>query len=666
MKNSFFLSIFLLLFIFINANENPIEFSSKKMVYFDKKNIVILNDDVMLTMGNLKIKGDSLIFYTEKNLAKCFDSVEIISKSRNIKCDSVYYSMKSKKGVLFGGESFVEKGTFKGNIITQDSNRVLRVYDVRFTTCDRNPPHYYFSAKQVKMYEDNYALIRPLIMYVHDIPVFYAPFWFFPVREERHSGFLVPNIGAGNTEGKFVKNISFFWAINPFMDATFSANITEYRGIEGVVDFEYLLKPYLEGNVKGAYIKEFSGNSRWRIEGNHKETFLGNGNIILNGKFSSDNQVIEDYNDSVLILIDKEVYSYLSISKRLWKFNSNVVFENMKNLESGYFLNTVPTFNISLPSFQLFSGLSNRWYGGTYFNVGEKIVNKYDTLSHTFKNSLNSSLTSSFKLSKYLNLNHSLSASHNYTYDSLFAQDMNMMNGVSINTKLYGFTRKPVFNIKKIRHTLSPSIGFSYRNYYISQDTSYFSPISISINNLFEAKLKKNESVIKLFNIGLSSSYSVSNSKFSNISISADTKISHFLNLRGNSSFDPYNQLFQGYSISASSNFGVPLFKDTLSFGLVYNINKTIDVGGLLSQTISIDIDGHLTKGWAINYSNRIDITKGDIIEQRISAIRDLHCWELSINYTTFGSLYRVDANLHIKKLPTVQVGKGLFDIFGF
>ena len=646
------------------GDTGKIEFSSKFLNYYADKNIVILDSNVVVHVNKITIKGDSLVFYSDNNVAKGYENVSIQSKHQNIVCDSIYYNIKTKKGVIFQGTSEMPQGIFKGQIITQDSNKVLKIYNAKFTTCDKNPPHYYFYSSKIKMYEDNYALVKPLVMYVHDIPVFFAPFWFFPVREERHSGFLVPNIGASNDEGKFVKNISFFWAMNPFMDATFTVNIMELKGIEGVINYEYLLKPIIDGKIDFSYVNEFSGNTRWKGDIEHKETLFKDGNLIIKGNFSSDNMVEEDYNDSVLVLLDKEIYSYLSFTKRLWKINTNLVLENRKNLSTNDFHNKLPSFSVSLPSFNLFPKFQSNWFGGSYFSFGNSFNNSYDTLSHTIANGSNISIASNFKLLKYFKIGHTISSNVNYSYDSVSTENVNLSNRVNLYTNIYGFTKYPFFNVKKVRHTITPSVSFAFNNIYLSGDTAYWGPIGLSVKNVFEAKLKKG-GIVKLLNLNFSSSYSPYTKLFSDVNISGDMALKNWLSVRAATSLDPYTLLFQSYNLNVTSNFTMPFFDDSLVINADYNIGNNFSIPGQFNNYMNLTVSGNLTPGWSLNYTGRVDFDSMSIVNQQISLVRDLHCWELSIGYQTFATNYKLDVNLHIKKLPTVKIGKGIFDIFG-
>jgi len=43
---------------------------------------------------------------------------------------------------------------------------------------------------------------------------------------------------------------------------------------------------------------------------------------------------------------------------------------------------------------------------------------------------------------------------------------------------------------------------------------------------------------------------------------------------------------------------------------------------------------------------------------------RDLHCWELSISWQSFGNDWKYDIKLGLKAIPEVRIEKGLLGMF--
>ncbi len=151
------------------------------------------------------------------------------------------------------------------------------------------------------------------------------------------------------------------------------------------------------------------------------------------------------------------------------------------------------------------------------------------------------------KLFTYFNM----SESFNYRHDVAFRyynEDAEIVEGAkdrytydltaNMDTKIYGIFQPEIMALRKIRHTISPSVGFTYYpdfstdeyGYFIMRPTSdstsvkqdIFSPsliggtpssetmrLNYSLNNIFDAKIKTgdNESSMTLFNLYFSGFY---------------------------------------------------------------------------------------------------------------------------------------------------------------
>ena len=155
--------------------------------------------------------------------------------------------------------------------------------------------------------------------------------------------------------------------------------------------------------------------------------------------------------------------------------------------------------------------------------------------------------------------------------------------------------------------------------------------------------------------------------RFSDISLSANTTILG-LNLQASGAVNPYQLTPAGTRINqfgpqltrVSFNTGVslPLNKgdkkkeekkeDTndpysyfdvpwnvsLSYGLNYSKPQ---FDGKITQTLSFSGNVSFTAKWSINFNSSYDFDAKKIAYTTVSLQRDLHCWEMSMNFSPFG-----------------------------
>ena len=60
------------------------------------------------------------------------------------------------------------------------------------------------------------------------------------------------------------------------------------------------------------------------------------------------------------------------------------------------------------------------------------------------------------------------------------------------------------------------------------------------------------------------------------------------------------------------------------------------------------------TKFWRIQYNARFDLINQNLVSHTFSIYRDLHCWELSMNWTPNGYAQGINFKLNVKS-PTLR-----------
>jgi LPS-assembly protein len=78
------------------------------------------------------------------------------------------------------------------------------------------------------------------------MPAFYTPYFYYPARKDRQTGFLWPDAGASDRWGYYY-NQPFFWAIDKSSDATFYGHYMGKRGFRPGAEYRYYLDEWSKG-----------------------------------------------------------------------------------------------------------------------------------------------------------------------------------------------------------------------------------------------------------------------------------------------------------------------------------------------------------------------------------------------------------------------------------
>jgi LPS-assembly protein len=194
-------------------------------------NVEIRRDQMTLKADELRVDRDTQDVEAKGKVS--MDAPEWKVRS----ADSVQFNLGRETGEGRNADIFIEQGhvSITGGRFQKFEGQAFRVDDLFFTTClcESGVPHWKFSAEQMDLSADGVGTIRNGYFYVLDVPVFYLPYGFFPLRTERQTGFLFPTFGSSTKEG-FRFQQPFFWAISKSTDATVSFDI-QTRARVGVI-----------------------------------------------------------------------------------------------------------------------------------------------------------------------------------------------------------------------------------------------------------------------------------------------------------------------------------------------------------------------------------------------------------------------------------------------
>ncbi len=559
----------------------------------------------------------------------------------------IVYNFKTKHGTVELGTTEMNQGFYYGEKIKQVAPKTLFVQNGRYTTCDAEVPHYYFESPEMKVIMGDQIFAAPVILYVADVPIFVLPFGVFPNHESgRHSGIIIPSYMTQGGRGYGLTHLGYYQVFNDYLDARAQTDIYTVGGYN--VDFmtEYMKRYLLNSPASIEYgfgqTRFSSGDpyvNDWLIKGSLPNLILGyETSLSANLSFQSDK-----YNQHNAVsqqqFLTQEVTSSASFSTG-WSdlgISLGVDYERSQNLLDGTYNESSPQINLSKTAwfpFQASGGVNSdptlsSLQIGYSFSASHNLsktaavlngdttypVNENYSMLHSPSISISPKLgyftiTPSFGFQDaWLVREHKLSNFRtSYVRDStgkiidsvtvadtttthLFKNLYNYNAGVHISTTLYGIANIGAFGIEAIRHTIQPSVSFTYqpdlssqnylpiKNPIAGQPTTYnifdgepngsiVGPgrselMSMDLSNSFDAKVDRQITKdstfvdhVKLFSLDAQSGYNLVTKLISALSLSASSSIGTLFSLSGNASFSFYPVNYLGgdstnYSLSS-------------------------------------------------------------------------------------------------------------------
>jgi hypothetical protein len=634
--------------------------------------VIILTGNAEVKTAEVVTTADSIRFDANTNMVTASGDPVLNVGSQEIRGERMLYNLDTGEGLVHNGRTEIRKGWFNGKTIRKVGKDELNINYGTFTTCNREPPHYYFWGRELKVYVDNMVFARPIVLFVHDIPLFCAPFWWFPIKKGRQSGLLHPKVGTSSDKGRYVENASYYWVINDWSDATFSLNYFERKGPRALLEGRWLIPPAGAGNFNTSYIIEQDKMKRWAVDCAHSQDFGKRLSLKADGHFMSDAGYKVDYEEERLVQLNKILDSYVSVSKSWdlvstnfivqdrWDFSQDTVPAHRVGTSDTIItpddpIIIIPTDTIttriqrSLPSLR-YSLNPMRILGG-YFSWSGSFRNSttLERYRHrpekkdTYKVSQNRfSMSFPFKLFRYLSISPATAHSLTLERPEKDARVHLPEYSVALSTSVYG---KSIFP-PELRHKMTPTVSYSLVDTVRS--------CAFSVSNDFWVMV--NEKKINLARLGASSGWNFQEEQVNPVSLSLYSTASRFMGLRSQATYDPREpRKLKLLNVTLTSNYSM---KD---FSISANYNWIPREGWRDDQSLRFTISAKLTESWRMGFSGMYDFLNHSLIDQRISLRRDLHCWQGVFSFNRYADTWRYDFQIKVKALPEIKVGKGLF-----
>jgi len=429
--------------------------------------------------------------------------------------DTITYNISSSKAKIKGVATQEGDGWLVGGHVKKMKDNTINISDGKYTTCDETDhPHFYLAMTKAKVIPGKKVVTGPAYLVLEDVPLYplMLPEGFFPISSGPKSGILMPTYGEEYSKGFFIRDLGYYFTFGDHMDLAVRGGIYTLGSWEASAQSRYIKRYKYSGSLQAQfssvktgekgepdYIKQNNFRLQWTHtqdpKANPGSTFSASVNFATSGysKYSATN-----LND----ILATQTNSSISYSKN-WAGTPFSLSANMaisQNSQNSTISVTLPTvvFNVArVYPFKRKEAMGKaRWYEKISLQYTAKMTNSLSTTeSELFtreavdkmKNGIEHTLpiSASFNLFNYINI----SPSFNYTEKWYFRKQERQWNpvtnqvdyldpqygfwrlynysaSVSASTTLYGMYRaknkRRQQKLQAVRHTLTPTIGFSY------------------------------------------------------------------------------------------------------------------------------------------------------------------------------------------------------------
>lgn len=231
--------------------------------------------------GTLRLLADEIQFDTEERelLAEDDDTVRLIDTDTELLGAKMGYLFDPQTGAVSDGATRFDDGFYEGENIRRVDKKTMLIEQGTYTSCELAEPHYHFKARKMKLKVGDDVVARQVSLHISDIPILALPFYYKDLKRGRRSGILFPNIniGVSQREGRYIRDLGYYWATNDYTDFQFEMDYNERKEATFKVLNIYNKRYSFDGRAEFQYLRKFGNDlegDEWKFTGEHRQPEL--------------------------------------------------------------------------------------------------------------------------------------------------------------------------------------------------------------------------------------------------------------------------------------------------------------------------------------------------------------------------------------------------------
>ena len=502
------------------------------MIVNRKENKLYMYDGAELYYQNIELKSGVIVLdysTNEVSAGRIKDSLGNLVQPPAFKQggdevfpDSIRFNFDSKKAIIWNSRSEQQGMNVKATTTKKQNDSVYYLRNAKITTSkDVDDPEYYIRVRTAKFVPKRKMISGLSNLYIADVPTpLFLPFAYFPMTENRATGFLFPTIGENFNRGYFLQNGGYYFVISDNLDV---ATLGDYytNGSYGFrVESNYNKRYRYRGNFSFRYenlinsergLPDYSKSTIFNIRWSHSKDSKSNPNSRFSASVNlgASNYFRESLNQiNTTNFLNNTLNSSVSYTRTFPKYpsvNLSVSATHSQNTRSKTVNMTLPSLTANMERIYPFAkrnGIKKGIFQNINFQYSMRGDNRINTtddlisekgLFYGAKSGMqhNIPINTNFKIAKHFNFTlggnykevWTNQTTKKYDYDILLdaLPEQDTISGfdrfeqysfnMGANTTLYGvFNFKEDKKIQSIRHVINANVNYSnspsFEKYY--------------------------------------------------------------------------------------------------------------------------------------------------------------------------------------------------------
>lgn len=204
---------------------------------------LILIGDAEVRRGGTVLRGDRITYTRATDEVKVEGNARVARDGAVFAGPSLRFNIDAQTGEMPQASYSYAPRRLRGESRSLEflGEGKSRMTGARMTTCQPGDEAWWVKAERIDLDDrDRTATTSGMRIVFQDVPIMAAPWFAFPIGDERKSGFLTPRMGVSSTLGVDV-SLPYYFNLAPNYDYTLTPRLMTKRGLMVGNEFRYLL-----------------------------------------------------------------------------------------------------------------------------------------------------------------------------------------------------------------------------------------------------------------------------------------------------------------------------------------------------------------------------------------------------------------------------------------
>ncbi len=288
--------------------ENPFEITADRIDYDGDRDLYVATGNVRVVQPERSLRAHWVAFSAVTRIGVAEGDVELLDAGTRLAAEFMVFDVDTLRGMLFQGvlDAGNEGFRVRARELIRTGENTFTARDAIFSTCRCEPGErlpWQLSSREADVELGEYGTIKNSTLDILGVPVLWIPWAFFPVKSERETGLLLPDLQLGG-RGGYGLGIPFFWAAHPQLNVIATQRFMSERGYKQDLEFEYVFGERSEGDLFVAGLRDGYDDpsrapkeARWSVLWDHDQMLPWELRWQTDLKLASDNVYAEDFDE---------------------------------------------------------------------------------------------------------------------------------------------------------------------------------------------------------------------------------------------------------------------------------------------------------------------------------------------------------------------------------